>query len=95
MTQSINLLPTLTVGTTAVQVDQRGLTFRQFRSISLQADAANTGIIYVGDSTVTALKYARALAASDWMTITGDSVDGAAIWVVASVAAQVLHPSGT
>lgn len=78
-----------------MQVDTRGLTFRQFGSISLQADAANAGIIYVGDSTVTTSKYARALAASDWMTIVGDAVDGSAIWVVASVAAQVLHPSGT
>lgn len=95
MTQSINLLPTVTVGTTAVQVDTRGLTFRQYRSLRLQADPANSGQIYGGDSTVTTSKWGFVLNAGDWTTVTGDAVDGSAIWVVASAAAQILHPSGT
>jgi hypothetical protein len=95
MTQSINLLPTLTVGTTAVQVDQRGLAYRQYRSIRMQADPANTGQIFGGDSTVTTSKWGFVLNAGDWTTVTGDAVDGRAVWVVASAAGQILHPSGT
>lgn len=95
MTQSINLLPTVTVGTTPVQVDTRGLAYRQYRSIRLQADPANTGQIFVGDGTVSTSKWGAVLNASDWTTVTGDAVDGRAIWLVASAAGQILHPSGT
>jgi len=95
MAQAIKLLATLTVGTGAgVQVDQRVQQNRAFRSLSMQADPANTGQIFVGDSTVTTSLYARVLNAGDWITLTGDSVDGAEIYVTASAAGQVLHPSG-
>lgn len=95
MAQTVNLLPTVTVGTTPVQVDTRGLPFRQYRSMRLQADPGNAGQIYVGDSTVTTAKWGAVLNASDWTTVTGDAVDGSQIWVVASAAGQILHPSGT
>jgi hypothetical protein len=91
---AIKLLPTVTVGTTAVQVDQRTQASRGFQSLSMQADGANSGVIYVGDSTVTTSLYARALSAGDWMTVTADGVDGSAIYVVGSAAGQILHPSG-
>jgi hypothetical protein len=90
----ITLLPTVTVGTTAVQVDARGLMVRGFSSISMQADVLNSGTIYVGDSTVTTSLYARALKASDWLTLSVDGADGSEIWVVGSAAGQILHPSG-
>lgn len=94
MAQALKVLPELTVGTTAVQLDQRTQQNLQFRSITIQADDANTGQIKFGDSTVSASHYARSLNAHEWATFAGDAVVGSEIWVIASAAGQILHVSG-
>jgi len=94
MAQAIKLLATLTVGASSQQVDQRTQQNRAFRSLRLVADPTNTGVIYYGDSTVTTSLWAGYLNAGDWTVLTGDSVDGAEIYVIASASGQVLHPSG-
>lgn len=104
MSNSLKLLPTITVGTTAVAVDQRspgsgaGTNYiHKYASISIQADPANTGVIYVGDNsgTLTNTSYARVLNPGDWMTISGSAVDGSRVMILGSAAGQVLHVSAS
>lgn len=77
------------------------------RSVYFEADAANSGKIYLGDALVSSTVYSRMLNGSgvdrDW-AMEGDSQDGSGgshrntidlstIWVDASAAAQVVHYS--
>lgn len=100
MSNSLKQLPTVTVGTTAVAVDQRSqgsatgtLGIHKYASVSLQSDPLNTGKIYIGDNsgTLTATSYVRILNPGDFFTITGSAVDPSRMMVIASVAAQILH----
>lgn len=103
MPNSTALLPTLTVGTVAIPViafvpngssPTNGFAHRRFSlSVSVQSDPANTGTIYVGDSTVSITKYSRALSPGDWYTVQGSAVDPSKLYLVSDVAAQLAHPS--
>jgi hypothetical protein len=95
MSNTLKMLPTVTVGTTAVAVDQRaqGEGIHKYASISIQADPANTGKVYVGDNSgnLSTTTYVRVLNAGDWMTIAGSAVDPSRIMVLGSVAGQIVH----
>ena len=96
MSQAIKTLAPVTVGLTAAQVDQRGQNYHKWASVRVQSDGANTGTIYVGDNNVSATRYAAALSPGDFYVIgPGSAVDPTRVWVVASVANQIVHPSGT
>jgi len=93
MSNAIKTIPALTVGTTAIPLTTGK--FHKWASVSLQADSANSGIVYVGDSLVSATRYSRALSAGDWYSLAGSSVDPTLVYVVASAAAQIVHGSGS
>lgn len=61
-------------------------------SVSVQNDPNSTGILYVGDNTVSTTKYSRALAPGDFYTVTGSAVDPSKVWVV-SESTSTAHPS--
>lgn len=100
MSNSLKLLPAITVGTTPVAVDQRSqgsatgtLGIHKYASVSIQSDPLNTGKIYVGDNsgTLSTTNYVRILNPGDWFSVAGSAVDASKMFVVASVAAQILH----
>lgn len=89
----------VTVGTTAVQllpttVGNEG-NFAPHASISIFADPANAGTIYIGSSKVSTTRYAAAITASQMWTIAGSALNGGKIWILGSVAGQIAHPSAT
>lgn len=100
MSNTPKLLPSITVGTTAVAVDQRspgsgvGSNYiHKYASVQIQADPANSGKVYVGDNTAnfTATNYIRVLNAGDWFTVSGSAIDATKIFVLGSASAQVVH----
>lgn len=93
MSNAIKTLPRVVVGTTKVQATTE--TTHKWASVSIQADPSNTGVIYIGDNNVSATRYSRALAASDWYVIAGSAVDPSKVWMVASAAGQNAQPSGS
>ena len=101
MANSPKLLPTLTVGTTAVPLYTvtdngagNGFNHHKFGlSVSVQSDPLNAGKIFVGDNTVSITKYSRVLAAGDFYTVSGSAVDPSDVWVISDTAAQTVHPS--
>jgi hypothetical protein len=105
MSNNIKTLPALTVGTTALQIASgtngssgNAITsenWHKWASVSIQADPANTGTVFVGDSLISATRYSRELQPGDWYTIAGSAVDINKVWVLGSAAGQVVHPSGS
>jgi hypothetical protein len=93
MANAIKTLPQITVGTTAVPLSTS--TSSKWASVSIQADSANSGKVYVGDSLVSTTRYSRVLNASDWFTISGSAIDPSKVYVLGSAAAQIVHPSGS
>lgn len=100
MSNTLKQLPTVTVGTTPVAVDQRSqgsaagsMGIHKYASVSIQSDPLNTGKIFVGDNsgTLSTTAYVRILNPGDFFTITGSAVDASRMFVVASIAAQILH----
>jgi hypothetical protein len=100
MSNSLKMLPTITVGTTAVAVDQRSqgsaagtMGIHKYASVSLQADPANTGKIFVGDNSgnLSTTTYVRVLNAGDWFSVAGSAVDASKMFVLGSAAGQVVH----
>lgn len=93
MSNTLKMLPTVTVGTTAVAVDQRGQNFHKYASVSIQADPANSGKVYVGDNsgTLSGSSYVRVLNAGDFFTISGSAIDATRIFVLGSAAGQIVH----
>jgi hypothetical protein len=89
---AIKTLPALTVGTTATQLTNS--THSKWASVSIQADPANSGQVFVGDSLVSTTRYSRVLNAGDWFTVSGSAMDPSKIYVLGSAASQVVHPSG-
>lgn len=91
--------PAITVGTTPVALFTTTLgnegNFTPRASISVQADPANSGTIYVGSSKVSTTRYAAALTAGQMYTIAGSAINGNKIWILGSAASQVAHPSAT
>lgn len=93
-------LPTLAVTTTPVPLyvvtdngTGNGFNHHKFGlSVSVQNDPASTGILYVGDNTVSTTKYSRALAPGDFYTVAGSSVEPSRVWVV-SASTSTAHPS--
>jgi hypothetical protein len=106
MSNNVKTLPALTVGTTPLQI-ANGVTnpgsgnlitsenWHKWASISLQADAANSGIVYVGDSLVSATRYSRALNPGDFFSVAGSAIDINRLYVLGSAAGQIVHPSGS
>lgn len=106
MSNAIKTLPALTVGTTALQIAAgytnpgSGNTYttekwHKWASVSIQADPANSGTVYVGDSTLSSTRYSRELQPGDWYTIAGSAVDVNKIYVLGSASGQIVHPSGS
>src|ERR1700761_8572804 len=72
MSNNVWTLPALTVGTTALQIAS-GFTnpgsgkaytsenWHKHASVSIQADPANTGTVFVGDSQVSSTRFSRVL----------------------------------
>jgi hypothetical protein len=99
MSNNIKTLPALTVGTTPLAITNgtalASQNWHKWASVSVQADPANTGIVYVGDSLVSNTRYSRALNPGDWYTVAGSAVDVNRVFVLGSAAGQVVHPSGS
>lgn len=105
MSNNIKTLPALTVGATALQIAHgtngssgNAITtenWHKWASVSIQADPANSGTVYVGDSLVSTTRYSRVLNPGDWYTVAGSAIDINKVWVVGSAASQVVHPSGS
>ena len=99
MSNTLKQLPTVTVGTTAVLIDQRSqgsatgtLGIHKYASVSVQSDPNNTGTIYIGDNAnLTTSAYVRALSPGDWFSISGSAVDATKMGAIASAAGQILH----
>jgi hypothetical protein len=89
----------VTVGTTAVPLlattDGNEGNFAPHASISVFADPANTGTIYIGSSKVSTTRYAAAITASQMWTIAGSAINGGKIYILGSAASQIAHPSAT
>lgn len=92
MSNAVKTLPQVTVGTTPLQIAAAS---HKWASVSIQADPANTGKVFVGDVNVSLTRYSRVLNAGDWWSISGSSVDPLNTWVLGSVAGQIVHPSGS
>ena len=105
MSNNIKTLPALTVGTTRLQIaaGTNGSSgnlittenWHKWASVSVQADPANSGQVYVGDSLVSSTRYSRVLQPGDWYSVAGSAIDINKVWVVGSAAGQVIHPSGS
>lgn len=96
MPNTVKLLATLTLTTSPQRLSPKpasGAAHHWGLSVSVQSDSANTGIIYVGDNTVTTTRYSRALNPGDYYVVAGSAVDPSTIWIVGSVAGDIAHPS--
>lgn len=91
--------PAITVGTTPVALFTTTLgnegNFTPRASVSIQADPANTGTLYVGTKLMSTTRYAAALTAGQMFTITGSAINGNKIYIMGSAAGQIAHPSAT
>src|ERR1700748_1159377 len=99
MSNNVKTLPALTVGTTALQIAS-GFTnpgsgkaytsenWHKHASVSIQADPANSGTVFVGDSQVSSTRFSRVLNPGDWYTVSGSAIDVNKIYVVGSAAVQ-------
>lgn len=89
----------ITVGTTAVQLfstaDGNEGNFAGRASVSVFADPANSGTIYIGSSLVSTTRYAAAITAGQLWTIAGSAISGGKIYILGSAAGQIAHPSAT
>lgn len=99
MSNNIKTLPQLTVGTSSLKITA-GTHFAQenwhkWASVSVQADPNNTGVVYIGDSLVSATQYSRVLNPGDWYTVAGSAIDINRVFVLGSAAGQIVHPSGS
>ena len=88
----VRTMSPITVGTSAVRcaAAQIAENFGANQGVTVQADSANSGTIYIGDSTVTTANGIE-LAASSSYTI--PVFDPYGIWAIASASAQVLRVS--
>ena len=74
------------VGTVGVVPQEADLGFKAAKSITIKADAANTGIVYVGHDNSVGVATGFPLAKGESIEIDVDSVDK--VWVVGSAAGQ-------
>lgn len=99
MANQLKTLPQITVGTTAVAIittaDGNEGNYAPHASVSVQADPANSGTLYVGDKFLSTTQYAAALSPGQMYTVAGSAINPNKIYVLGSAAGQNAHVSLT
>lgn len=97
MSNQLAVFPQQTVGTTATTIsattDGNEGNFVPREGVMIQADPANTGTIYVGNSLLSTTRYSAALTAGQSWSMTGSAINANKIYILGSAAGQIAHVS--
>lgn len=99
MSNQLWVLPQQTVGTIATTIQSTTVgnegNFAPHASIAIQADPANSGTLYVGNSLLSTTRYSAALSPGQMWSMVGSAINPGKIFILGSVAGQVAHVSGS